>query len=185
MDVTPMPPLAAGEAFGRPVVGIPHLGPPRARRRSWRTLGLLAAVLICTLPVALVAALVVASVISDAPIDFPPGDVYSLTVENDTSRPVDAFMCDDPTCVRGVWPETIQPGHHNASSLNEDQYTPSTVGLADPFSHALLGCLTPPSTHSASESLKTTSVGVSSIHACAKHSDAAHLVVTFYDPLAN
>jgi hypothetical protein len=156
------------------------------RHRRWRTLGIVAAALTVLLPiygfVAMIVATLVAGVFFDIPVDWPPGDVYSLTVSNDTRDPVEAFVCDDETCTRGFMNETIQPGHHNLSSFNEDYYTSSPVGVADPLSHQLLGCLTPPSTDSFSQPLATTTVLVSSLHGCAKDSERAHPVVTFYDP---
>jgi hypothetical protein len=123
----------------------------------------------------------VAAVFFDAPIDLPPGDAYSLTISNDTRGPVEAFICDDETCTRGVMDETIQP-RQNLASFNEDQYTPSPVGLADLRTHRLLGCLTPPSIDSFSRPPATTTVLVSSLHPCARQPERTHPVVTFYDP---
>ena len=166
-------PPPSGHTFWQPV----H------RHRRWRTLGIVAAALTVLLPISGFVAMFVAAVVFDVPVDLPPGDVYSLTISNDTQGPVEAFMCDDETCTRGVMNETIQPGHHNLGSFNEDQYTPSPVGLADPRTHQLLGCLTPPSTDSFSRPPATTTVLVNSLHGCAKHSERAHRVVTFYDPV--
>jgi hypothetical protein len=156
---------------------------PKHQHRRWRTLGIVAASLIVLVPTIGFAAMLVATVFFDVPIDLPPGDVYSLTISNDTRQPVEAFMCDDKTCTRGVEPETIRPRHHNLGSFNEDQYSPSPVGLADPVTHQLLGCITPPSTNSYSRPLATTTVLVSSMHPCARHSERAHPVVIFYDPI--
>src|SRR5450631_4139435 len=160
------PPPPSGHRFWQPV----H------RNRRWRTLGIVAAALTVLLPLSGFVAMFGAAVFFDVPIDLPPGDVYSLTSSNDTRGPVEAFICDDETCKRGVMNETIQPGHHNLGSFNEDQYTPSPVGVADPRSHQLLGCLTPPSTDSFSPPPGTTTILVSSLHGCAKHSERAHPV---------
>lgn len=153
------------------------------QNRRWRTLAIVAASLILLVPITGFIALFVAAVVFNVPIDLPPGDVYSLTISNDTQGPVEAFMCDDETCTRGVEPETIQSSHHNLGSFNEDQYSPSPVGLTDPVTHQLLGCLTPPrTTNSFSQPLATTTVSASSMHPCARHSERAHPVVIFYDP---
>jgi hypothetical protein len=149
------------------------------KKRRWRTLGIVAACLVVLLAISGF----VAAVFFDVPIDLPPGDVYSLTISNDTRGPVEAFLCDDETCTHGVMNETIQPGHHNLDSLNENQYTPGPVGLADPRTHQLLGCLTPPSTDSFSRPPATTTVLASSLHPCARHSENSHPVVTFHAPI--
>ena len=39
------------------------------------------------MPVGVFTALLVAAAFFDVPVDFPPGDVYSLTVINDTAYP--------------------------------------------------------------------------------------------------
>lgn len=73
------------------------------------------------------------------PLDLPPGDTETLKVVNDTGSAVLAFDCDDDSCVRGIGDGVIVHGDY--VEINEDAYTPSPIGLADPKTHRLLGCL--------------------------------------------
>jgi hypothetical protein len=73
------------------------------------------------------------------PLDFPPGDMQTLTIVNDTRRALVVFDCDDPTCVRGINDQEITVGGRDYR--NADSYTPQPVGIADPVTHRLVGCL--------------------------------------------
>ena len=70
----------------------------------------------------------------------------------------------------------------DTKAFNEDEYAPDPVGVSDPGTHRLLGCLTPPSNPSFSRRLATTSVAVSTLHPCGGASERTHPVVRFYDP---
>jgi hypothetical protein len=114
------------------------------------------------------------------PFDPAPGDVYALTVDNDTGSRAQVFYCDDGRCVRGFHPAVLAPGQAR-SLFNEDDYEPDPVGVADPATHRLLGCLTPPHADSA-DRLPSTTVRLSAMHPCVRDRSAPHPVATYYHP---
>lgn len=154
----------------------------QAPRNRWLVVGVVLACTVALVPIGVLTAILVAAAGFDVPVDFPPGDVYALTVINDTRTPVEAFRCDDARCLRGVENQLIGASGQDTKAFNEDEYAPDPVGVSDPATHRLLGCLTPPSNPSFSRRLATTSVAVSTLHPCGGASERTHPVVRFYDP---
>jgi hypothetical protein len=115
------------------------------------------------------------------PIEFPPGDIHTLNVHNDTSRTVIMFDCDDERCVRGYNEEPLKPGE--VGTPNEDVYTPGPLAIADPVSHRLLGCLVglPHAEHVGDDYPANNNVKISAAVPCPGSQNPAP-IVTFYDP---
>jgi len=117
------------------------------------------------------------------PIDFPPGDVQTLSVHNDTARTVILFDCDDERCLRGYIDDTLKPGE--VGTPNEDLYTPGPLAIADPVTHRLLGCLTDlPRAQHTGDDYSNHKVKVSTAVTCPGSTNPG-AVVAFYDPGAD
>lgn len=75
-------------------------------------------------------------------IDLPPGDVGSIAVVNDTAQDVTVFDCDSSSCVKGINGETLAA--HTSKSRNYVMCSGFSVGVTDPKTGILLGCLVEP-----------------------------------------
>jgi hypothetical protein len=75
-------------------------------------------------------------------LDFPPGDVYSPTVENDTADPVFITTCHD-SCARGDTGRVEVPAGSRSTRFNVDARGGTGLLVQDASSLSPLGCLTP------------------------------------------
>lgn len=114
-------------------------------------------------------------------LDLPPGDVETVRVHNDLDHPVVVFDCADDACVPGFH-EGLVPGGEVAE-FNENVYQPGPLGIADPGSHRLLGCMVdlPHAEHVGDDYPADNNVRISSAQRCPGSGEVAP-VVRFFDP---
>jgi hypothetical protein len=107
-------------------------------------------------------------------------DMTTIRVANDTGHEVILFDCNDDGCLRGYNDAPASPG--TTSDLNENAHWPGPIGIADPSTHRLLGCLANlPKSDSEGNEPPNTTVNVSSATPCPS-GNAGNATVTFYDP---